>query len=75
MDYSVLRTRAAALGVAGALLVGGLGNVATANAGDKDCSDFKTQKQAQKFFKKHNPKKDPHGLDADHDGIACEDLP
>ena len=43
---------------------------------DKDCSDFKTQKQAQRFFKKHRgPRKDPHGLDADHDGKACEDLP
>ena len=42
---------------------------------DRDCSDFDTQRQAQKFFKKHNPKKDPHGLDADHDGRACESLP
>jgi len=38
----------------------------------KDCSDFPTQKAAQKWFKKHNPKADPSGLDADHDGIACE---
>jgi hypothetical protein len=43
---------------------------------DKDCSDFPTQKKAQKYFKKHGgPKRDPSGLDADHDGIACEDLP
>lgn len=43
---------------------------------DRDCSDFSTQKQAQKFFKKAGgPKKDPHRLDADHDGIACEALP
>ena len=42
---------------------------------DKDCSDFKTQKKAQKYFKKHGgPKRDPSRLDADHDGIACEDL-
>jgi hypothetical protein len=42
---------------------------------DKDCSDFPTQKKAQKYFKKHGgPKRDPSGLDADHDGIACEDL-
>ena len=41
---------------------------------DKDCSDFKTQRQAQKFLKKHggSKKRDPHRLDADHDGIACE---
>lgn len=42
---------------------------------DKDCSDFPTQRKAQKFFKKHNPRQDPHGLDADNDGIACESLP
>jgi hypothetical protein len=47
-------------------------SAAPASAGDKDCSDFPTQKAAQKFFKKHNPSRDPHGLDADHDGIACE---
>ncbi|HTU14787.1 MAG TPA: excalibur calcium-binding domain-containing protein [Solirubrobacterales bacterium] len=42
---------------------------------DRDCSDFKTQRQAQKFFKKHkgSKKRDPHRLDADHDGRACED--
>jgi hypothetical protein len=42
---------------------------------DRDCSDFNTHRQAQKFFKKHHPKRDPHGLDGDNDGIACEDLP
>lgn len=40
--------------------------------GDRDCSDFRTQKAAQRFFKKHHPKRDPHRLDADRDGIACE---
>jgi hypothetical protein len=46
---------------------------APASAGDKDCADFPTQKAAQRFFVKHGgPKKDPHRLDADHDGIACE---
>jgi Excalibur calcium-binding domain len=49
--------------------------VSVAIAGDKDCSDFDTQKEAQRFFKRHNPKKDPHGLDADEDGIACESNP
>jgi hypothetical protein len=43
---------------------------------DRDCSDFKTWKAAQKFYKKNGgPKRDPHRLDADRDGIACEDLP
>lgn len=42
---------------------------------DRDCSDFKTQKKAQKFFKKNGgPRKDPHRLDSDKDGIACEEL-
>jgi Spy/CpxP family protein refolding chaperone len=48
---------------------------APATAADKDCSDFSSWRQAQKFYKKHGgPKHDPHRLDADHDGIACEDL-
>ncbi len=42
---------------------------------DRDCSDFRTQAQAQRFFERHNPSRDPHRLDADHDGIACESLP
>jgi hypothetical protein len=44
-------------------------------AADKDCADFSTWRQAQNFYKKHGgPRYDPHRLDADHDGIACEDL-
>jgi len=42
---------------------------------DRDCADFRTQAQAQRFFKKHNPNRDPHRLDGDDDGIACEALP
>lgn len=41
----------------------------------KDCSDFSTHSAAQHWFLKHHPHQDPAGLDADHDGIACEDLP
>ena len=41
---------------------------------DRDCADFSTQAQAQRFFKKHNPSRDPHRLDGDNDGIACEAL-
>jgi len=52
-----------------------LGQPAFASFHDRDCSDFSTQAKAQHFFKKHHPNRDPHGLDADHDGIACEDLP
>jgi excalibur calcium-binding domain-containing protein len=44
-------------------------------AADKDCSDFGSWRAAQNFYKSHGgPKRDPHRLDADHDGIACESL-
>ncbi len=44
-----------------------------APAADKDCSDFNSWRAAQKFFKKHGgPRYDPHRLDADNDGVACE---
>lgn len=43
-------------------------------AGDElNCDDFATQEDAQAEFDK-DPS-DPHGLDADNDGIACEGLP
>ena len=41
---------------------------------DKDCSDFDTQAEAQRFFEKHQPG-DPHNLDGNGDGEACEGLP
>jgi competence protein ComEC len=45
------------------------------SAADKDCSDFNTWRQAQNFYKKHGgPRYDPHRLDGDDDGIACESL-
>jgi hypothetical protein len=47
---------------------------AAAHNDPKDCSDFNSQRAAQHWFLKHHPKQDPAGLDADHDGIACEDL-
>lgn len=44
--------------------------------GDRDCSDFKTQKDAQDFFvSQGGPTSDPHKLDADRDGTVCESLP
>lgn len=46
-----------------------------AMAYDRDCSDFSTWRAAQKFYKRHGgPRRDPHRLDADRDGIACESL-
>ncbi len=61
--------------VAGAVAVLALALATAGPAGAvdlKDCSDFPTQRAAQKWFKHHHPRQDPSGLDADHDGIACE---
>lgn len=67
-----MRTRLiAALLVVAALTI----PAASAPAADKDCSDFSSWRAAQKFYKRHGgPRYDPHRLDADHDGIACESL-
>lgn len=44
--------------------------------GDRDCGDFASQRAAQIFFLKHGgPQSDPHGLDSDSDGVACESNP
>ena len=40
---------------------------------DKDCRDFATQAEAQAFYETEDG--DPHRLDGDNDGIACERLP
>lgn len=57
----------------------GLGLVATgagAQSSDRDCSDFPNQASAQSFFlASGGPSSDPHGLDADNDGVACESNP
>ena len=43
---------------------------------DCDCPHFSTQQEAQRFFERAGgPATDPHRLDADRDGIACETLP
>lgn len=42
--------------------------------GDKDCSDFSTHEEAQRFFEAQGSS-DPHRLDRDKDGVACETLP
>jgi hypothetical protein len=44
-------------------------------ARDRDCSDFKNQRRAQRWFNKHHPHSDPYGLDSDQDGKACEGRP
>lgn len=43
---------------------------------DRDCGDFDSQKAAQVFYlKAGGPRVDPHRLDAEGDGIACESNP
>jgi hypothetical protein len=46
-------------------------NVAPASARDYDCADFANQAEAEEYLLPG----DPYRLDADNDGIACEDLP
>lgn len=51
-------------------------DTSSAARADKNCSDFPNQKKAQEFFIAHGgPTHDPHGLDRDRDGIACESNP
>ncbi len=45
---------------------------APAHAQDRDCGDFVFQEDAQAVL--NADPSDPNGLDADHDGIACEAL-
>jgi excalibur calcium-binding domain-containing protein len=69
----ILKLRLVAAGIAATLALVLLPS--TAMAGDKDCSDFSSWKAAQRFYKNHGgPKRDPHRLDGDRDGIACERL-
>ena len=61
-----------------ALLAGVLSVLGTApaQAYDRDCSSFVSQRAAQLFFLANGgPGHDPHALDADSDGIACETNP
>ncbi len=43
---------------------------------DRDCGDFATQAAAQRFYvSQGGPQSDPHRLDDDGDGVACESNP
>ena len=49
---------------------------APAQALDRDCADFPSQAAAQRFYLANGgPRTDPHGLDSEGDGIACESNP
>src|SRR4051812_42348034 len=64
--------------VASGLVASGSASAApSVHAADKYCSDFSTQGDAQAYFDSHggSPSNNVDGLDADHDGKACESLP
>lgn len=44
---------------------------------DRDCADFSSQEKAQRYFDSQggSPTNNVDRLDADNDGIPCEDLP
>jgi hypothetical protein len=43
---------------------------------DRDCGDFDTHGEAQAFFiATGGPERDPHRLDTDSNGVACQSLP
>jgi hypothetical protein len=46
-------------------------------SGDVDCGDFDSQEEAQRYFDRQgfSPGNDPFSLDANNDGVPCEDLP
>jgi endonuclease YncB( thermonuclease family) len=63
-----------ALAIAATGLIGFTTTPAT--AADRDCGDFPNQKAAQIFFlNAGGPSSDPHGLDSEGDGVACESNP
>ena len=49
-------------------------NRSSSSTRDQDCTDFESHAAAQAFFNRHQPG-DPHRLDGDGDGRACEGLP
>jgi hypothetical protein len=57
-----------------ALYMAALGISNAGNGGDSnlDCANFKTHEEAQQVLEQ-NPS-DPHYLDGDDDGVACEEL-
>jgi hypothetical protein len=72
------RTRTVTVGLAvaaGCLATLVLATSAHAQSG-VNCSDFATQAAAEGYYESvGGPGQDPAGLDADHDGVACESLP
>ena len=68
-------TRIVVLFVAAGAAVG-LAAVPASALADRDCGDFASQRAAQIFYlQAGGPRIDPHRLDAEGDGIACESNP
>jgi endonuclease YncB( thermonuclease family) len=67
---------ASGVGILSGLLLVAVTSAGPAQAADRDCRDFASQKAAQIYFLEHGgPKYDPDNLDYDGDGIACESNP
>lgn len=64
--------------IALALFVGAVVAVSLAGrealSSEVQCSDFNNQRQAQRFFRRHDPKQDPHNLVDNPHRAACADL-
>lgn len=70
---SVKAAAPAAPATSGTVEVGASTAKASVSVADKNCGDFSSQAEAQVFFTAHGgPAADPHRLDADDDGVACE---
>lgn len=71
MSHIRLVIAAAILATAGSFSMAATATALTQD--DLNCSDFATQEEAQAEYQSDTS--DPHGLDRDKDGIACEDRP
>ena len=68
-------TRICVLFIAASVTVG-LAAVPANAVADRDCGDFASQRAAQIFYlNAGGPRVDPHRLDAEGDGVACESNP
>ena len=72
-ELMALGAQARSAGV-GCLWSGANSQPSVAPVADRDCGDFGTWPEAQDFYEAAGAG-DPHRLDADGDGIACESLP
>lgn len=74
-DTALRAALLALLGLLASLLLG-LAPGSASTVVDRDCSDFSNQAAAQRFYlDAGGPRNDPHRLDADGDGRACDSLP